>query len=144
MEPATPLEEIGKCDDDSAIGLAHLWCFHSTRRKFGVPRDLPIDMRFEFENLLDMGFSAKQLRTEILRKGRDRSEQMWQFRERLKLLKFGDPKKFGQSETAEDRHARYAREARERQAKREKEQREQKPVTPEQWDKLRRKFGKGA
>lgn len=79
--------------DDSPAGLADLWCFHSTRRKFGIPRDSPQDMTFEFMNMLEMGFSATYLRNEILRRGRDRSEQIWQFRDRLKLIRFGDPKR---------------------------------------------------
>lgn len=80
-----PDDRIGKVDDDSPEGLAQLWCFHLTRRKLGGPRDLPQDIAPEMANLIDMGIHPARIRTEILRKGRDRSEYMWNFRQRFGL-----------------------------------------------------------
>src|SRR5689334_20802248 len=80
-----------------AAALGDAWCFVLTRRRLGSPRDFPGDMAYEFQNLLDMGFSFAELQDEINKRppARDRSEYMWQFRDRLKLRKFGDPKKPG-------------------------------------------------
>lgn len=72
--------------DDSPQGLAQLWCFYCTRRKFRTCRDLPEDIAPEMANLMDnCGLTALAIRNEILRKGRDRGEYMWQFKQRFGL-----------------------------------------------------------
>lgn len=72
----------------SAAELANLWCFYCKRTKFGICRDHPTDVKNEMESLLELGFSADELKTAILDR-RDRFEQLWQFHERMKLSKFG-------------------------------------------------------
>lgn len=67
----------------SAEGLAQQWCFVLTRKRLRGPADLPDDVAPGMAELIRLGVPAEAIRAEIVN-GRDKSEQLWQFRERLK------------------------------------------------------------
>lgn len=95
--------------------LAQLWCNLLTRRFNGQPADAEPDVMPEFVNMLSLGFTEEELCAELQRPGRDLGERLWQFKERLKFRKFGDPRKPGsppprQPETEEQRIERIRRE----------------------------------
>ena len=105
-----------------AAELARTWCFICRRRKWGTCSDYEPDIALLFQSMLDVGFSMEELLLEVTKESglpplkRDRSEYFWQFKRRLELQKFGDPKAKGKPpETADQLAEKRAKQMVERQ-----------------------------
>lgn len=75
---------------ESAAGCAQAWCGQLTRKKNGYPADQPTDMVPRFEELIRRGHNPSDLLDQIFDKGRSRSEQMFEFENRLERNRNGN------------------------------------------------------
>jgi hypothetical protein len=71
--------------EETPEGLAQAWCFLATRCwGKGVKRDLPEGMVRDFAELIRIGHSGKSMLADLLDPKRDRGEQFFEFRNRIK------------------------------------------------------------
>lgn len=90
---ATALLSGSKPSDAAAISLGALWVFHLARRKSRVKADDPDDAQAVFDELQRVHkISESTLAAEIARPERDKTEYLWQLKERLLPKSNGKPK----------------------------------------------------
>lgn len=71
-------------ESPNAEDIAAEWSWRLARKKNGYPADLADDVAHEFRELIRLGWSAQVLMAQVKDPKRDRSEHLWQFRDRVK------------------------------------------------------------